>query len=172
MIDVLDTYLTVVHNGHNLKDTLTTSQMLRNYAKPTTSDCLTLLTGCPITYYYDPAMLLMKRLALHPYLHEQTAQWVAWTKPKPHKEPCTYRMLAIHANLSLNAPLTLSLQISASHMQFGTVAVCLQMGGALNDKISFCLSWKVISIPTNLHECFQEIGSIMLPTLQGALKTS
>jgi hypothetical protein len=58
------------------------------------------------------------------------------------------------------------------HSNRVTAAVCLQMGGASNDEIAFRLRWKVDSVPTYLRECFQEIGSIMLSTLQGAFKTS
>jgi hypothetical protein len=39
----------------------------------------------------------MKRIALHPYLHEQITQRAAWATPKPRKEPFTYLMLAVHA---------------------------------------------------------------------------
>jgi hypothetical protein len=58
------------------------------------------------------------------------------------------------------------------HSNRVTAAVCLQMGGASNEEIAFRLRWKVESVPTYLRECFQEIGSIMLSTLQGAFKTS
>ncbi len=54
---------------HNLVGALITGQTLRNYTKLAAA----LLTGQPCTYY-DPATLSMKRVALHPYLHEQIAQ--------------------------------------------------------------------------------------------------
>ena len=100
MIDILGAYLTAVRKGHNLTSALITGQTLRNYAK-SAADCLTILTGGPYTYY-DPATMSMKRMALHPYLNEQIAQRSTWTKPKPRKEPFTYRMLAVHAQQLLS----------------------------------------------------------------------
>jgi hypothetical protein len=99
VIDVLGAYVYAVCHGHNLKRTLITGQTLRNYTK-SAADCLTLLTGRPCTYY-DSATLSMKRVALHPYLHEQISQRAAWTKPQPRKEPFTYLMLATHAKTVL-----------------------------------------------------------------------
>jgi hypothetical protein len=349
MIDVLGAYIHAARNGHNLLKILISGQTLRNYAK-SAADCLTLLTGRPCTYY-DPATLSMKRVALHPYLHEQISLRAAWTPPKPRKEPFTYLMLAVHAktvlicatdtyssflslpyavydwlrigvftgsrlseyaqsNLAakqqfqviptntdagrwagqplafiradfeffdqqhclvplsqlfashrqglvrtvhirfrfdksaenfsirkfsrtadaildpvdaavsiihradiLRVPLSMPLGIYSRdsttyiflrdyhirdvmrgmcilaypdpshylrvhikrlvpHSNRVTAAVCLQMGGASNEEIAFRLRWKVDSVPTYLRECFQEIGGIMLSTLQGAFKTS
>ena len=100
MIDILGAYLTAVRNGHNLTSTFITGQTLCNYAK-SAADCLTILTGGPCTYY-DPATMSMKRVSLHPYLNEQITQRSTWTKPKPRKEPFTYRMLAVHAEQLLS----------------------------------------------------------------------
>jgi hypothetical protein len=50
--------------------------------------------------------------------------------------------------------------------------VCLKMGGAKDEEIAFRLQWNVVSVPTYLWECIQEIGQVMLNTLQGAFKTS
>jgi hypothetical protein len=58
------------------------------------------------------------------------------------------------------------------HSNRVTAAVCLQMGGASHEDIAFRLRWKVGSVPTYLRECFQEVGTIMSSTLQGAFKTS
>jgi hypothetical protein len=58
------------------------------------------------------------------------------------------------------------------HSNRVTAAVCLKMGGAPDEEIAFRLRWKVASVPTYLRECFQEVGPIMLTTLQGAFKTS
>ena len=58
------------------------------------------------------------------------------------------------------------------HSNRVTAAVCLKMGGAQDEEIAFRLRWKVASVPTYLRECFQEVGPIMLTTLQGAFKTS
>jgi hypothetical protein len=58
------------------------------------------------------------------------------------------------------------------HSNRVTAAVCLKMGGAKDEEIALRLRWKVASMPTYLRECFQEVGSIMLNTLQGAFKTS
>jgi hypothetical protein len=68
--------------------------------------------------------------------------------------------------------LRLHIERLVPHSNQVTVAVCLQMGGASNDEIAFRLRWKVGSVPSYLRECFQEVGSIMLSTLQGAFKTS
>jgi hypothetical protein len=349
MIDILGAYILAVRKGHNLTSTFITGQTLRNYAK-SAADCLTLLTGGPCTYY-DPATTSMKRMSLHPYLNEQINQRSTWTKPKPRKEPFTYRMLAVHAQELLSPktdPLTVytSLSyvvwdwmrlgvftgsrvseyaqsglrknhrfqvipinkdtgawagqplafiradfeffdakqrrvplsalhdshrkglVSTVHIRFRydkssenfsirkfsqtgdaildpvdaavsilhradlllvpsnepigvyantfpsfcflrdyhirdilrrmciaaypdsthylrihidrlvphsnrvTAAVCLQMGGASHEDIAFRLRWKVGSVPTYLRECFQEVGTIMSSTLQGAFKTS
>jgi hypothetical protein len=58
------------------------------------------------------------------------------------------------------------------HSNRVTAAVCLKMGGAPDEEIAFRLRWNVASVPTYLRECFQEVGPIMLTTLQGAFKTS
>jgi hypothetical protein len=58
------------------------------------------------------------------------------------------------------------------HSNRVTAAVCLKMGGAADEEIAFRLRWNVASVPTYLRECFQQVGSIMLNTLQGAFKTS
>jgi hypothetical protein len=58
------------------------------------------------------------------------------------------------------------------HSNRVTAAVCLKMGGAKDEEIAFCLRWNVASVPTYLRECFQEVGQVMLNTLQGAFKTS
>jgi hypothetical protein len=58
------------------------------------------------------------------------------------------------------------------HSNRVTAAVCLKMGGAADEEIAFRLRWNVASVPTYLRECFQEVGTIMLSTLQGAFKTS
>ena len=58
------------------------------------------------------------------------------------------------------------------HSNRVTAAVCLKMGGAKDEEIAFRLRWNVASVPTYLRECFQEVGTIMTSTLQGAFKTS
>jgi hypothetical protein len=58
------------------------------------------------------------------------------------------------------------------HSNRVTAAVCLKMGGAKDEEIAFRLRWNVASVPTYLRECFQEVGTIMASTLQGAFKTS
>jgi hypothetical protein len=113
MIDLLGAYLTAVRKGHNLTKAFITGQTLRNYAK-SAADCFTILTGGPCAYY-DPATMSMKRMSLHPYLNEQIAQRSTWTKPKPRKEPFTYRMLAVHAKHLLSPhpdPLTVFIGLS------------------------------------------------------------
>jgi hypothetical protein len=58
------------------------------------------------------------------------------------------------------------------HSNRVTAAVCLKMGGAADEEIAFRLRWNIASVPTYLRECFQEVGTIMTSTLQGAFKTS
>ena len=58
------------------------------------------------------------------------------------------------------------------HSNHVTAAVCLKMGGATDEDIAFRLCWNVASVPTYLRECYQEVGNIMLKTLQGAFKTT
>jgi hypothetical protein len=58
------------------------------------------------------------------------------------------------------------------HSNRVTAAVCLKMGGAADEEIAFRLRWNIASVPTYLRECFQEVGTIMMSTLQGAFKTS
>jgi hypothetical protein len=58
------------------------------------------------------------------------------------------------------------------HSNRVTAAVCLKMGGSPDEEIAFRLRWNVASVPTYLRECFQEVGPVMLNTLQGAFKTS
>ena len=58
------------------------------------------------------------------------------------------------------------------HSNRVTAAVCLKMGGATDEDIAFRLRWNIASVPTYLRECFQEVGTIMTSTLQGAFKTS
>jgi hypothetical protein len=58
------------------------------------------------------------------------------------------------------------------HSNRVTAAVCLKMGGAKDEEIAFRLRWNIASVPTYLRECFQEVGTIMTSTLQGAFKTS
>jgi hypothetical protein len=58
------------------------------------------------------------------------------------------------------------------HSNRVTAAVCLKMGGATDEDIAFRLRWNIASVPTYLRECFQEVGTIMTTTLQGAFKTS
>jgi hypothetical protein len=58
------------------------------------------------------------------------------------------------------------------HSNRVTAAVCLKMGGATDEDIAFRLRWNIASVPTYLRECFQEVGPIMMTTLQGAFKTS
>ena len=58
------------------------------------------------------------------------------------------------------------------HSNRVTAAVCLKMGGATDEEIAFRLRWNVSSMPTYLRECFQEVGTIMTSTLQGAFKTT
>jgi hypothetical protein len=58
------------------------------------------------------------------------------------------------------------------HSNRVTAAVCLKMGGSPDEEIAFRLRWNVASVPTYLRECFQEVGPVMLHTLQGAFKTS
>jgi hypothetical protein len=58
------------------------------------------------------------------------------------------------------------------HSNRVTAAVCLKMGGTPDEEIAFRLRWNVASVPTYLRECFQEVGTIMAATLQGAFKTS
>jgi hypothetical protein len=57
------------------------------------------------------------------------------------------------------------------HSNRVTAAVCLKMGGAKDEEIAFRLRWNIASVPTYLRECFQEVGTIMASTLQGAFKT-
>jgi hypothetical protein len=58
------------------------------------------------------------------------------------------------------------------HSNRVTAAVCLKMGGASDEDIAFRLRWNILAVPTYLRECFQEVGTIMLKTLQGAFKTA
>jgi hypothetical protein len=57
------------------------------------------------------------------------------------------------------------------HSNRVTAAVCLKMGGASDEDIAFRLRWNILAVPTYLRECFQEVGTIMKRTLQGAFKT-
>jgi hypothetical protein len=132
MIDVLGAYLHAVRNGHNLKRTLIAGQTLRNYAK-SAADCLTLLTGRPCTYY-DAATLSMKRVALHPYLHEQISQRAAWTTPKPRKEPFTYLMLAVHVKTVLKcAPDPFSSFLSLPYVVYDWLRLGVFTGSRLSE---------------------------------------
>jgi hypothetical protein len=58
------------------------------------------------------------------------------------------------------------------HSNRVTAAVCLQMGGATLADIAFRLRWHIVSVPTYLRECFQEVGPIMEQAIPGAFKTS
>jgi hypothetical protein len=58
------------------------------------------------------------------------------------------------------------------HSNRVTAAVCLKLGGAKDEEIAFRLRWNIASVPTYLRECFQEVGTIMTSTLQGAFKTN
>jgi hypothetical protein len=58
------------------------------------------------------------------------------------------------------------------HSNRVTAAVCLKLGGAKDEEIAFRLRWNIASVPTYLRECFQDVGTIMTSTLQGAFKTN
>jgi hypothetical protein len=58
------------------------------------------------------------------------------------------------------------------HSNRVTAAVCLKMGGATDEDIAFRLRWNIASVPTYLRECFQEVGTVMTSTLQGAFQTA
>jgi hypothetical protein len=58
------------------------------------------------------------------------------------------------------------------HSNRVTAAVCLHMGGAPLSDIAFWLRWHIASVPTYLHECYQEFGQIMEQAIAGAFKTS
>jgi hypothetical protein len=147
VIDVLGAYVHAVRHGHNLKRTLITGQTLRNYTK-SAADCLTLLTGRPCTYY-DLATLSMKRVALHPYLHEQISQRAAWTKPQPRKEPFTYLMLATHAKTVLKrAPDPFSSFLSLSYAVYDW----LRLGVFTGSRLSEYAQSKLVA-----NQCFQTI---------------
>jgi hypothetical protein len=95
MIDLLGAYLVEVKQGKNLSGLHLTGQSLRNYVKAA-ADCFSILIGSKLNIY-DLDTLAQKRVYLHPYLHELITQRAVWTKPKPRKEPYTYRMLATQA---------------------------------------------------------------------------
>jgi hypothetical protein len=95
MVDLLGAFLLEVKRGHNLSGTHLTGQSLRNYVKAA-GDCFSVLSGARINIY-DLDTLSQKRVFLHPYLHELISQRTTWSKPKPRKEPYTYRMLATHS---------------------------------------------------------------------------
>jgi hypothetical protein len=83
------------------------------------------------------------------------------------------RRMCINAYPNPQHYLRLHIHRLVPHSNRVTAAVCLKMGGAKDEEIAFRLRWKVaISVPTYLRECFQEVGPIMLTTLQGAFKTS
>jgi hypothetical protein len=58
-----------------------------------------------------------------------------------------------------------NIQSLVAHSNRVTAAVCLQQGGASNDKIAFRLRWQPASVPIYLRDCFQAVGD----TLQKAL---
>jgi hypothetical protein len=82
------------------------------------------------------------------------------------------RQMCVRAYPQPNHYLRIHIHRLVPHSNRVTAAVCLKMGGAPDEEIAFRLRWKVASVPTYLRECFQEVGSIMLSTLQGAFKTS
>ena len=82
------------------------------------------------------------------------------------------RQMCIRAYPSPTHYLRIHIHRLVPHSNRVTAAVCLKMGGAQDEEIAFRLRWKVASVPTYLRECFQEVGPIMLTTLQGAFKTS
>jgi hypothetical protein len=53
-----------------------------------------------------------------------------------------------------------------------TAAVSLKLGGASDEEIAFRLRWHVSSVPTYLRECFQQVGTLIQTTLNGAYCTS
>jgi hypothetical protein len=55
------------------------------------------------------------------------------------------------------------------HSNRVTAAVCLQKGGANNDKIAFRLRWLPSYVPTYLRDCFQSIGDTLERTIEGAM---
>jgi hypothetical protein len=95
MIDLLGAYLVEVKRGRNLSGAHLTGQSLRNYLKAA-ADCFSILIRSKLNIY-DLDTLAQKRVYLHPYLRELITQRAVWMKPKPHKEPYTYRMLATKA---------------------------------------------------------------------------
>jgi hypothetical protein len=106
MIDLLGAFLTDVKNGNNPSKTKIMGQTLRNYVKSAT-DCLSLLTGSPISIM-DLATMSQKKAHLHPYIQELISQRSAWAQPKPRKEPYTYRMLATQARFLAKSQLSLT----------------------------------------------------------------
>ena len=56
------------------------------------------------------------------------------------------------------------------HSNIVTAAVCLQRGGASNDKIAFKLRWHPTSVPTYLRDCFQSIGDTLQKSVTGVMK--
>jgi hypothetical protein len=107
----------------------------------------------------EPAGIYSKNASIFIFLHDYHIRDVM-------------RGMCILAYPDLKHYLRIHLARLVPHSNRVTTAVCLQMGGASNDEITFRLRWKVGSLPTYLRECFQQIGSIMLSTLQGAFKTS
>ena len=58
-----------------------------------------------------------------------------------------------------------------SHSNRVTAAVCLFLGGALNDEIAHKLRWDVSSVPTYLRDTFSEIGAVMQKTIAAVLNS-
>jgi hypothetical protein len=82
------------------------------------------------------------------------------------------RHMYVHAYKNPMHYLRIHIHRLVPHSNRVTAAVCLKMGGAPDEEIAFRLRWNVASVPTYLRKCFQEVGPIMLTTLQGAFKTS
>jgi hypothetical protein len=65
-----------------------------------------------------------------------------------------------------------NIQSIVPHSNRITAAVSLKLGGASDEEIAFRLRWHVSSVPTYLRECFQQVGTLIQQTLEGAYRTS
>jgi hypothetical protein len=86
--------------------------------------------------------------------------------------PPILRAMCVWAYPNATHYLCIHIHHLVSHSNRVTVAVCLKMGGTPDEEIAFWLCWNIATIPTYLWEYFQEVGTIMAATLQGAFRTS
>ena len=136
-------------------------------------------TDDPILNPVDAAVSIIQRAyMLRVPLKEPVGVYALTSHEEPYQFLCDYHITPILQAMCVRAyPLeTHYLQSHSTclvpHSNRVTAAVCLKMGGAPDEEIAFRLCWNIVSVPTYLREFFQEVGTIMKATLQGAFKTS